>query len=257
MNIAVILRQVPDLTGPLPVADSGISLDWAGITYVTNESDRHALEQAILMKERGGATVTVVALDFGKVDGVLNTGVAKAADRIVKIPLEKNEPPSEQAAAAMFAEVIKELEADVVMIGCWAHNELEGVLGARLAERLDWPYLGVVGGVERTDDACRLRAYKEYAGAIKAQMSVRLPVVLGIQGADGPPRDVSVNRIPVTVQQMPFNEQSPAAPERADGMTVTRVYLPGPARRAEMIEGSTEEVAARIAEILEMKGLIG
>jgi electron transfer flavoprotein beta subunit len=256
MKIVVVLRQVPDLNEPLEVADSGRSLDWNEVGFLTNESDDHALEQAILMKERGEATVTVVALDFGEVDNALYAGVAKGADRIVKIPLDEDEPPSEHAAAAMFAEVIKGLEADVVMIGCWAHNELEGALGARMAETLKLPYLGVVRGVELTDDSCVLRAYKEYPGAVRAQMSVRLPAVLGIQRADQPPRYVPVNRIREAMKETSFDEQKVAAPEVAAGMTITRLYLPDPAERAEMIEGSEEEVAARIAEILETKGLI-
>jgi electron transfer flavoprotein beta subunit len=256
MNIVVVLRQVPDLTEPLQVADSGTSLDWDAVTFLTNESDEHALEQAILMKERGGGTVTVVALDFGEVDNALYAGVAKGADRVVKIPVDEQEPPSEQAAAAMFAEVIKGLEADVVMIGCRAHNELEGALGAPLAEALQLPHLGVVRGVEWTDDSSALRAYKQYPGAVKAQMSVRLPAVLGIQGADQPPRYVAVNRIRTAMMETSFDEQEPDAPELAAGMTITRMYLPEPAERAEMIQGAAEEVAARIARILERKGLI-
>lgn len=256
MNIVVVLRQVPDLIEPLQVADSGTSLDWDEVDFLTNESDDHALEQAILMKERGEATVTVVALDFGEVDNALYAAVAKGADRIVKIPLDDEEPPSEQAAAAMFAEVVKGLGADVVMIGCWAHNELEGAAGARMAEALKLPYLGVVRGVESTDDPSTLRAYKEYPGAVKAQMSVRLPAVLGIQGADQPPRYVPVNRIRAAMKETSFDEEEPATPDTAAGMTIARMYLPEPAERAEMIDGSEEEVAARIAEILETKGLI-
>ena len=79
MNSAVVLRRVPDLTAPLEVADCGTTLDWDGVRFMTNESDEHALEQAILMKERGGAAVTVVALDFGEVDGALYSGAAKGA----------------------------------------------------------------------------------------------------------------------------------------------------------------------------------
>ena len=60
MKIAVILRQVPDLVEPLEVDDSGTALDFEEASFLANETDEHALEQAILLKESGGAEVTVV-----------------------------------------------------------------------------------------------------------------------------------------------------------------------------------------------------
>jgi len=44
-----------------------------------------ALEEAILLKERHGGTITVVTLDSGDVDETLFTAVAKGADRVIKI----------------------------------------------------------------------------------------------------------------------------------------------------------------------------
>ena len=64
---------------------------------MVNESDDLALEQAMLMKEAGGGTVTVVALDFGDVDNTLYAAAAKGADRIVKIPYDQEPPPPPQA----------------------------------------------------------------------------------------------------------------------------------------------------------------
>ena len=109
MNIAVVVRQVPDLIEPLEIDSSGAALDLGSASFIVNESDDHALEQAILLKEAGGATVTVVALDFGDVDNTLYTAAAKGADRIIKISLE-GDPPSPRAAAALYAAAVKPLQ---------------------------------------------------------------------------------------------------------------------------------------------------
>ena len=61
-------------------------------TFIVNESDDHALEQALLLKEAAGGSVTVVALDFGDVDNTLFTAAAKGADRIMKITLAEEVP---------------------------------------------------------------------------------------------------------------------------------------------------------------------
>ena len=83
MRIAVVVRQVPDLIEPLEVDSSGESLDWGAASFVLNECDDHALEQALLLKERHGGTVIVVALDFGDVANSLYAAAAKGADRII------------------------------------------------------------------------------------------------------------------------------------------------------------------------------
>ena len=61
MNIAVVVRQVPDLIEPLEIDDSGTALDLDGAAFLVNEMDDHAVEQGLLLKEAAGGTVTVVA----------------------------------------------------------------------------------------------------------------------------------------------------------------------------------------------------
>ena len=100
MNIVVVVRQVPDLIESLEIDASGTALDWDAASFIVNECDDHALEQALLLKEAGGGTVTVVALDLGDVDNTLYTAAAKGADRILKIPLDDGRASDAAAAAA-------------------------------------------------------------------------------------------------------------------------------------------------------------
>jgi len=57
MKIAVVLRQVPDLIEQLEIAGSGTALDWDEARFLVNETDDHALEQALLLKESGEASI--------------------------------------------------------------------------------------------------------------------------------------------------------------------------------------------------------
>ncbi len=134
MKIAVVVRQVPDLIEPVEIADSEKAVDLDGATFRANEADDLALEQAILIKEKlGGSAVTVVALDFGDIDNTLYAAAAKGADRIIKIPYDQGQPPTPKQAAAMYAEAIRGLGADLVLVGSYAHDELEGTLAPLLA----------------------------------------------------------------------------------------------------------------------------
>lgn len=256
MNIAVVVRQVPDLIEPLEIDASGTAFDLGAASFLVNESDDHALEQALLLEEAGGGTVTVVALDFGDVDNTLYAAAAKGADRIIKLDWSPDTPPTPGAAAACYAEAIKPLGAELVLVGVQAHDELDGVVPPILATCMELPYVGVIRGVKPGGEAGSVTAWKEFPGAVMARMSVRLPAVLGILGAEQPPRYVPVSRIRAAMKATQFEQQEALPGERPAVVTVRRLCPPVSGAHAQMLCGSEAEVAARITEILAEKGLL-
>jgi electron transfer flavoprotein beta subunit len=256
MKIAVVVRQVPDLIEPLEVVAAGDALDWDRISFLLNESDDHALEQAILLKESLGGTVAVVALDFGDVDHSLYTAAAKGADQIFKIPLEREAPSSLQAKAALLAEALRSLQVDLILVGCQAHDELEGALAPQLALALQLPYVGVIRGVQAGRAENSVQVFKEFPGAVMAEMNVRLPAVLGILAAVQPPRYVPVSRIRAAMKSAHFAACTAAAPAVEPLVKVCRLYPPPPTGQAQILDGSEEEVARQIADILAEKGIL-
>jgi electron transfer flavoprotein beta subunit len=84
MNLVVPIKMVPDLVEELVIDASGARLDPDALRLRLNEFDDHAIEQAILLKEKGAGTVTVVAPDIEGVDDALFTAAAKGADRLIK-----------------------------------------------------------------------------------------------------------------------------------------------------------------------------
>ena len=255
MNIAVVVRQVPDLIEPLEIDNTGAALDLGSASFIVNESDDHALEQAILLKEAGGATVSVVALDFGDVDNTLYTAAAKGADRVIKISLD-GEPPSPRAAAAVYAAAVKSLNPDLVLVGVQAHNELDGGLSPFLAAALNLPYVGVIRGVKAGPEPGVATACKEFPGAVMARLKIKLPAVLGILGAEQPPRYVPVSRIRAAMKSTQFEETAAAAEAPPPLLSICRLSPPASGSHAEMLSGSETEIAQRIVEILAEKGLV-
>jgi hypothetical protein len=86
MTIAVILEQVPDVVEELAIAPSGNELDRDTVTYVLNEYDDHALEEALLLAEASGDEVIAVGIDTtGELDQALYTALAKGAKRAIKL----------------------------------------------------------------------------------------------------------------------------------------------------------------------------
>src|SRR5512136_109712 len=77
MNLFVLLKTVPDTVEELSVAADGKSLDAEWLRFKLGDADEHALEQALLLKEKHGGTLTVVALDAPELDDSLFTVLAK------------------------------------------------------------------------------------------------------------------------------------------------------------------------------------
>lgn len=254
MNIVVPIKQVPNITDELELNSDGTSLDEDALTFVTNEFDEHAIEQAVLVKEASGGSVTVVGVDTTEeMEGALHTALAKGADKVAMIPhdFDPNLPTS--ALAAMLAEAIKGMGADLVLTGVQATDDRDGNLGPMLAAHLDMPYVGVVTGV--TVDGGKATIVKEYAGGIVAKFEAELPVVIGIQAATQPPRYAPISKIRQMAKEAEV-EEIDAGGGAGAGSSVAKMYFPETGGGAEMLGDNAGEVAQKIADLLSERGLI-
>jgi electron transfer flavoprotein beta subunit len=259
MNILVLLKMVPDIVEELEIAPDGKSLEQESVRPIVSERDDHALEQALLLKERSGGTVTAVALDAPEVDEVLFTALAKGSDRAVKVT-GLDAPPSTAAAAALLAEVLPRvpnlMPLDLILAGCQAIDDLDGVLAPLLAERLGVPYLGIVTGVAMEVGGGPVTVLKEFAGGARGQYVVCLPAVLGVQAAEKPPRYVPVAKVRAAMKTRTIEQIAASPAEEAALLEVLTMTKPEAAGRAEMLEGAPEAVAAKLVEILSARGLV-
>jgi len=254
MNIIVITGLVPDLVEELEIDSNGTALDTAWLRMIINEFDDHAIEQAILLKERDGSQVTVLAIDQEGIDEVLFTAAAKDADRLIKLLGDFEEGVNSHALARVFAEVIKELEPDLILTGVQAHTNLDGAVGSLLASMLDMPYVGYVAGLDTADG--KVVAKKEYPGGLIGEMEVTLPAVLGIQASEQPPRYVAVSKVRQAMKTATIEEKDAAELDMSGGLNVSRMFLPEAAERAEMIEGDEDEIAAKLVELFKEVGAL-
>ncbi|MDR7418593.1 MAG: electron transfer flavoprotein subunit beta/FixA family protein [Armatimonadota bacterium] len=253
MNIAVLLNMVPDLVEELEIDASGTALDTQWMRYVLNESDEHALEQALLLKDRHGARVTVLALDYGEVEDTLFSALAKGADEAVKLA-GLSEAPSKRAAAAAFKTALSGMACDLVLTGVYAIDDQDGHTAGLLAGLMDLPFVGVTRSVEPADG--KVLVQKEYAGGLAAEIEVSLPAVIGVLSAPQPPRYVPVAKIRETRKTRKLTEQDITGAESLPGPTIRRMFKPEAAEHAQMLEGSPEDVAKQIVMILAERGLV-
>jgi electron transfer flavoprotein beta subunit len=257
MDYVVLLKQVPDLAEELEIDSAGTGLDREWLSFVPSEWDEYALEEALLLRDARGGSVTCLALgvEAGDVDELLATCLARGADRAIKVGSFEQAPDSHTAAAA-FAGALHHLHYDLIMTGVQAIDDLDGQVGPLVATRLDLPHVSVVTHIAVAGHGSTVTVHQEYAGGVVAEFEVELPAVLGVQTSRETPRYAPVSRVRQLMKTATI-EQVAAGDGGGSGLVVEAMEVAETGSTAEMINGSPQVIAERIAAILAERGISG
>ena len=254
MNIVVLVKLVPDLVEELIISESGAALDQTWMRLVINEFDDHAIEQAILLKERSGARVSVVGPSIDGADDVLYTAASKGADQVIKLTGDFQGKVNNHALARAFAAGVQDLLPDLILTGVQAHNDLDGSLGPLVAGFLGLPYIGYVSCATAEDG--KVVVHKEYPGGLTAEIEVTCPAVLGIQAAEQPPRYVAVSKVRQVMKTASIEEHPVVDLDASGAPGIDHLFQPEVGERATMIAGDVDEVADQLVIIFKELGLL-
>ena len=103
MNIAVAVRLMPKAGDELELDSSGTDIDREYVEMTITDFDDQALEEAVLIKEATGATVTAVGLQAEGIEQALRVAYARGADRVVVVDAGELGPYDSRTAALAFA----------------------------------------------------------------------------------------------------------------------------------------------------------
>jgi electron transfer flavoprotein beta subunit len=253
MEIAVAIRLMPQVGDELEVDESGTDIDRELVEMVLNEFDDQALEEAVLIKEATGATVTAVGLRADGIDQALRLAYARGADRVVVVEAGDIDAYDSPRAGLAFAEALRRLAPDLVLTGVQTPSDVFGQTAPYLATALGWPQANVVVGVTVADGSARV--VQEYAGGRLAVLGLQLPAVVGVQSASSPPRYVAMARLRQAMTEAspePLNVSVEAA---AEASRLTSLARPVSESQATMIEG--DDAAEQIVAVLRERGVLG
>ena len=259
MKIAVCVRRVPDTSEALvKVDETGRDIVKDKLAFTINESDNYALEEALLLKESAEAEVTLVTVGAKDCTDVLRMGLAKGASRAVRIDDAGLEQADGLALARVLAGFFSGEPFDLIFTGCIAQDIEDSQVGAALAQYLGRPHAAYVVKLEKKDGRFAVR--RELEGGLLEVEELPMPCVVSIQTGGNTPRYASIMGIK-RAGARPLEEKGTADLGLADAdfeskTKLLRLYVPEVLSAAEMIEGDTGEKAARLAEILKVKGLV-
>ena len=254
MNIAVAVRLMPKAGDELELDPSGTDIDREYVDMTITDFDDQALEEAVLIKEATGATVTAVGLKADGIEEALRVAYARGADRVVIADAGELDPYDSRSAALAFADAFRQLSPDLVLVGVQTPYDVFGQTAPVLAVSLGWPQANVVVGVSVADGKARVT--QEYAGGKLAVLGLSLPAVIGVQSASAPPRYVSMTRLRQAMSEASAETLAVTVEPAARGPELVSLARPEAKAGATMLEGDAEEIAAKIVAVLREQGAL-
>ena len=255
MKIVVPVKSVALLDDEFELLDDGAGVDPDSLEWDLNEWDSFSLEAAVQIHEQAGdgEVVAVTVGDEEAEDGLLSA-LAKGADRGVRIWDESLAGADPLAVARVLAAAIEPESPNLILCGVQSSDAVNSATGVALAGYLGMPHVAVVKKIELSDGAATVE--RELEGGLVELLRVRLPALLTIQTGINEPRYATLRAIKqardkqLDVRSLGDLGLGADAVGAAAGSRRRRLAHPERGEGAQILEGSTSEVAVRIAEIV-------
>lgn len=152
MKIVVCIKQVPDAKDVRldPVTNT---LAREGVESIMNPFDRHALEEAVRIKEEHGGEVVVLSMGPPQAEAVLREAITCGADRGVLVSDRGFAGADTWATSYTLANAVRTLgEFDMILCGKQAIDGDTAQVGPGLATQLRVPFVTCVQKIRSLED---------------------------------------------------------------------------------------------------------
>src|SRR5208283_2383249 len=223
-----------------------------------NEPDNYAVEEALQITAKAGGSVTVVTVGSDDDEEVLRREMAMGANRGVLLSDEAFSRSDGKGIATILKAFVEKGHYDLILTGVQAEDGGAQV-GGMLAALLDYPFASLVDSIEVLEG--KLKISREIEGGNKEMSEIDLPCVLSIQTGINEPRYVGMRGIrQVQSLEIPTYGASDLAVDPSSvgeaGAKVKRddYFVPAVGKGAEILQGDSEEIIAKLIELIKAKG---
>jgi electron transfer flavoprotein beta subunit len=260
MEILVCVKRVPDTAeNEIEVNRDGSDIERDDLVYSVNEWDNYAVEEAIQIVDKVGGAVTVVSFGDEDSEEVVRREMAMGANNGILVSDDGFEGSDGKGIATILKSVVEKGNYDLILTGAQA-DDGAGQIGGMLAAMMDVPFASVVNFIEVVNDS-QLKVGREIEGGNQEMNEIVLPCVLSIQTGINEPRYVGIRGIrKVASVDIPVWGASDLGIDVSSvgesGAAVKRIdyFVPELGEGAEILEGSSEEIAEKLIDLLKAKG---
>lgn len=290
MHIYVCVKQTPDGASVYIDPITG-QVDVERFVQILNPADACAIEAAVRLKEQVGGTVTVLTLGPRDAEGALRAGLAIGADTAIRLWHDDAAEWGPFAVATVLAEYIQRTEVtpDFILCGDTSSDWSSGIVGPALAQHLNMPQVTGVAQLQLIQEQtpAHLHVTRKLERGYRELLEVETPLLLTVTADLNEPRYPSLPAhlaalkasIPVI---NPYDFISDSDSDN-DEMTILEMHTPRPrpryvtapnskesayrrigdivsggatSRKARLIEGTPEELAASLVDFLKTRGFV-
>ena len=249
MKILACIKQVPAKDAPLAIAEGGVWIREADVTFEMNEPDSFALEEALRLKEKHGGEVVAISMGPERVKQTIKEALAKGADRGIHIADDKFYALDPLGSARSLAAAIEKESPDLVLTGLQSDDHGFGQTGVLLAALLGLPHATLIMQIEVADGRMKLK--RELEAGWFQWVELPLPAVLSIQSGSNKVRYATLKGIMAAKKKeiATIARESLGVSSEAT-QRIERIYMPQKSKKTEFISGTPKEAAGKLIERL-------
>jgi electron transfer flavoprotein alpha subunit len=229
------------------------------VPTMVNPFDEHAIEEAVLIKEKKGGRVTVISMGPLEAKEALRAAIAMGADEAILLCDPSMAGADTLATSRTLAAAIRQIRnLDLVLFGAQTIDGATGQVAPAVAQRLGMPALTCVSTIKEIDLHQRQVTVERLLESGHEVAQASLPTVLSVVRGINHPRYPTFNglrqaaRAEITVWDAVQLGLRPEEVGLAGSATrVVGISTPPPKdRQVEMLEGSPADAAMRLVDRL-------
>ncbi len=262
MNIIVCIKQVPNTTEIRLDPVKG-TLIRDGVVSIMNPDDKAGLEMALELKEKYGATITVLSMGPAQADAIMREAFAMGADKAILLSDRKFAGADTWATSYTIAAALKKLSYDLIITGRQAIDGDTAQVGPQIAEQLDLPQISYVEDLKKKEG--KMLEIRKATEDGYQRLEVEMPCLLTVLSSANKPRYMTVQGIMQAfdkeVEQWSYETIADLVDEELLGLKgsptrVAKSFTKGAKAMGQLYEVGPEEAVEIILEKLKEKFII-
>lgn len=260
MHVVACMKQVVDLQQIRIKRDTREPV-LEGLPVLFGDFDKNALEEAVRIKEKHGAKVTVLSVGSAKLKDTVLEALAMGADEACIVVDPACEGSDTAASAMTLVKAIEKIgQYDVILVGEGSADNYSGQIGSRIAEILDMPQVTYVR--ELSIDGNTLTAVRDVEGALEV-VKARMPLVVSVTSEINKPRRPPLAQI-LRASRKPLKSWAlkdlgidPATVgSTSSAIQVLSNLAPEQERKGVVLEGDLDEAVGKLVDALGKEGVL-
>lgn len=223
------------------------------VSFEMSECDTYALEEALKLKEKHGGEVVIITIGKARAEKVMRKGLAMGGDRGILIIDDDRSINSPYGFAHAIAKSVNEEIFDIVLTGTQSDDLGFAQTGVMLAEELTLPHATLVMEISLNPEDGKASVLCEMESGTFQRIELPLPCLMTIQAGISSIRYPSLKGIMQAKKKEIKKivlEDLDLGLESIPKLEILDIYEPKDERKAELLEGTTDQVVTELVEKL-------